>query len=221
MQSLQPNSAYHIFNHANGFENILNENKNYRFFLEKYILYISPIAETYAYCLMPNHFHLVIKIRKREIIEDLIRSKLSSSSISPFPKIETLEKLIKNDDDKINIKQIELFLSKQFSNFFSSYTQAFNKMYKRRGSLSIKNFKRTLISNDYHLINAITYTHRNPIHHRFRKNFEDYEYRSYNLIINKETDFIDSNIVLNIFENKEEFLNQHQISLERFDDIEN
>ena len=45
MQSLIPNTTYHIFNHANGFENIFREKENYRYFLEKYRLYISPIAE--------------------------------------------------------------------------------------------------------------------------------------------------------------------------------
>ena len=68
MQPLLPNTSSHIFNHANGFEDVFRGKENYRFFLEKYRLYIYPIAETYAYCLMPNYFHLVVWIRKRESI---------------------------------------------------------------------------------------------------------------------------------------------------------
>jgi len=63
MDSLQPSRFYHIYNHANGSENIFRDAENYRFFLEKYELYISPVAETFAWCLMPNHFHLLIQIR--------------------------------------------------------------------------------------------------------------------------------------------------------------
>ena len=74
METLQPNTSYHIFNHANGFENVFREDENFRFFLEKYREFISPVAETYAYCLLPNHFHLVVRIRKREIIEEIIRN---------------------------------------------------------------------------------------------------------------------------------------------------
>ena len=74
MQPLIPNNVYHIFNHANGFENIFVSGENYRFFLEKYKNHISPIAETYAYCLMPNHFHFVLRIRNRKIIENIILS---------------------------------------------------------------------------------------------------------------------------------------------------
>ena len=81
MEKLVPNKTYHIFNHANGFENIITENENYRFFLDKYKQYILPIAETYAYCLLPNHFHLVVRIWRKDVIEELIRNK------NNFPKV--------------------------------------------------------------------------------------------------------------------------------------
>src|SRR5512133_606955 len=70
MQAIQPDTSYHIFNHANGFENIFRIEGNFNYFLEKYWSYISPIAETNAYCLMPNHFHLELRIHKRETISD-------------------------------------------------------------------------------------------------------------------------------------------------------
>lgn len=66
---LYPEKVYHIYNHANGNENLFRNPANYSYFLEKYSEYIYPIAETYAYCLMPNHFHLMIKVRsENEII---------------------------------------------------------------------------------------------------------------------------------------------------------
>ena len=105
---------YHIYNHANGDENLFREKKNYHFFLKKYHQHIDPIAETIAWCLMPNHFHLLVKIKSEEEMKN-----------STFSKFETLEKLIRLEklEDKNN------FISKQFSNFFSSYTQSFNKIY--------------------------------------------------------------------------------------------
>ncbi len=45
MEKLQPNCSYHIFNHANGFENIFTVDDNYRFYLDKYQQYILPIAK--------------------------------------------------------------------------------------------------------------------------------------------------------------------------------
>ncbi|MDO8930202.1 MAG: hypothetical protein Q7W54_14600, partial [Bacteroidota bacterium] len=101
MEPLQPDSSYHIFNHANGFENIFRHEANYYFFMEKYRKYISPIAETYAYCLMPNHFHLVVRIRKRSVIEELIRNKNSNKSFSKVLNLEKSVNVTQNEFDKI------------------------------------------------------------------------------------------------------------------------
>lgn len=197
MLPLKPNTSYHIFNHANGFENIFRHEANYHFFIEKYEKFISPIAETYAYCLMPNHFHLVIRIRKREVIEELIRNKNNNnfSKVSNFGKVELVE--------------IEKYLSKQFANLFSCYTQSFNKVYNRMGSLFIKNFKREQILDKDYFVNAIVYTHRNPIHHGFCKNYDDYEFSSYNEIINGVCNTIEIVKILKIFGNIDSFKQSH------------
>lgn len=60
---LLPNKVYHAFNHAVGREYLFRNEQNYYYFLEKYFEYISPIAETYAYCLMPNHYHFLLKLK--------------------------------------------------------------------------------------------------------------------------------------------------------------
>lgn len=98
--------------------------------------------DTYAYCLMPNHFHLLVGVKSEEALK------------STFPKFETLEKLV----------------SKQFSNFFSSYTQSFNKVFERKGSLFIKNFKRTPILDERQWQENFLYIHLNPVKHGFVRN---------------------------------------------------
>lgn len=52
-----PGEKYHLFNHANGRENIFTEPKNYDFFLQKLALHILPVCKIFSYCMMPNHFH--------------------------------------------------------------------------------------------------------------------------------------------------------------------
>jgi REP element-mobilizing transposase RayT len=218
MQPLVPTTSYHIFNHANGFENVFCEEENYRFFLEKYRLYISPVAETFAYCLMPNHFHLVVRIRKREVIEELIRNK-SNFSFSKVQNFGKAEKII--EIDIIDDVDIEKFLSKQFANFFSCYTQSFNKMYKRMGSLFIKNFKREIITNREHFVNAVVYTHRNPIHHGFCSSFAGWGYSSYLEIADRKSDVIAVDKTLKVFGSSELFEQVHAENLEKFNQIVN
>jgi hypothetical protein len=60
---LQPGNYYHIFNHGNNRENIFIQERNYTYFLQLYTRYIDPVADTFAYCLLRNHFQLLVRIK--------------------------------------------------------------------------------------------------------------------------------------------------------------
>jgi putative transposase len=61
--SLVAGLCYHIYNRGTNRENIFLEKRNYAYFLQLYIKHIEPVAETYAYCLLRNHFHVFARIR--------------------------------------------------------------------------------------------------------------------------------------------------------------
>lgn len=61
---LQHGIYYHIFNRGNNRESIFKEEKNYQYFLSLYKKYIHPMANLYAYCLMPTHFHFLLQIKE-------------------------------------------------------------------------------------------------------------------------------------------------------------
>lgn len=69
MQSFEPleyGKYYHIYNRGINSDLLFKENGNYEHFLKLYDLHIEPMAETYAWCLMKNHFHFLIKIKTIE-----------------------------------------------------------------------------------------------------------------------------------------------------------
>ena len=78
-EQLEYEKYYHIYNCGINGCNLFNETGNYTYFLNLYDKYISPIADTFAWVLMPNHFHLLVKI-KSEV--DIIDSLSNSSSFS-------------------------------------------------------------------------------------------------------------------------------------------
>ena len=82
---------YHIHHHANGFENIFKSEENYRFFLEKYKFYISPVANTLAYCLMPNHFHFLIKIKSEEELKGVLSGGKNPQGLTEPKPLQNLE----------------------------------------------------------------------------------------------------------------------------------
>jgi REP element-mobilizing transposase RayT len=77
--SLEFDTFYHIYSRGNNKEAIFYEERNYHYFLECYAKYIEQIAETFAYCLLKNHFHLLVKIRPENDI-----SKNPSQQFSHF-----------------------------------------------------------------------------------------------------------------------------------------
>jgi putative transposase len=60
---LQPGRYYHIYNRSNNRENLFIEERNYHHFLKLYARYVAPVADTYAYCLLKNHFHVLVRIK--------------------------------------------------------------------------------------------------------------------------------------------------------------
>jgi len=204
---LEPEKLYHIYNHAVGESNIFKSEDNYYFFLEKYMQYISPYVDTFAYCLLPNHFHLAVRIKELQQLQQLSKSsKLLESSVSNF-------------------------LSKQFSNFFSCYTQSFNKQQIRRGGLFEQKFRRKLIETDEYFKNLIHYIHYNPVHHGFVEDLRDWKFSSYQQLSNSNNNnnnnfpkvlkLLESSEVLNWFNNDiNEFIEFHKIKSD-FNKIKN
>src|SRR5204863_10116159 len=89
---------YHIYNRAVDKKPLFKNEGNYQFFLRKYDQYLSPVLNTYAYCLLGNHFHLLVCIQ-----EDL----------TTFEKLSNL--------GSVKQKSVHEVVSHQFRKFFQSY----------------------------------------------------------------------------------------------------
>jgi REP element-mobilizing transposase RayT len=178
---------YHIYNHATGEDNFFRCEENYRYFLEKYQAYIYPMAETFAYCLMPNHFHFMVRIRSE--------SKLCES----FKLSQSL------DNDKL-----PKLLSKQFANLFSCYIQSYNKQYDRQGALFRERFRRKPIEKDTYYSDLIGYIHNNPVHHGFVEGAEDWTWSSYHAFTSNKSTKLEKQEVLDWYGGQTEFIKFHQ-----------
>lgn len=64
----EPGVVYHVYNRGNNKENLFIESQNYDYFLSLMKKYLLPIAEIYGYCLMKNHFHLVLRIKDENLL---------------------------------------------------------------------------------------------------------------------------------------------------------
>ena len=88
-EPLRPGQYYHIYNRGNNGETLFRERRNYLYFLRLYAKYVEGVAETFAYCLLRNHFHFLIRIKdwlSSEDSQSLQPSRAFSNLFSTYTK---------------------------------------------------------------------------------------------------------------------------------------
>ncbi len=185
MQKFYPNTFYHIYNRGNNGDKLFYCEENCKFFLKKLSFCLGDYLDIFAFVLMPNHFHLLV--RTKEI------SDKNLAGLGDLPGLERFNAVI----------------SKKFSNFFNGYAKAINKQQNRHGSLFEKPFKRKIIDNPDYLIYLIYYIHRNPVHHGFVDRMGDWFYSSHNIFLSKKQTKLNRKEVLSWFSGKDGFLLFH------------
>lgn len=157
---LTEGEIYHVYNRGNNQQKIFFKSENYSYFLKGVERYLLPYSDLLAWCLMPNHFHLLIH----------------ANSIST--------RVIK--DGSFERQQF----SQGIKQLLSSYTKAINKQEGRTGSLFQQKTKAICVTeNNRHDTTAFHYIHQNPMKARLVKKIEDWQFSSFKdyLGLRKET----------------------------------
>ena len=145
-----PGLYYHIYNRGNNRQSIFFQPENYLYFLRGVKRYITPLAKVVVHCLMPTHYHIVLRI----------------GQTSEFPK---------NSEVLLHSKKI----SNAMMRLSVSYTKAINKRFSRVGSLFQGQFQAKPIETNSHLLNLCVYIHANPVKDGLVALPEDWIYSNY------------------------------------------
>ncbi len=179
---------YHIYNRSVDKKPMFKNDGNYLFFLKKYLEYLSPVLETHAYCLLGNHFHLMVRIKETFDLPP-------STAVKP----QTIH-------DRV---------SHQFRKFFQSYAMAFNKQHNRIGTLFQTPFKRALIDSDAYFTEMVYYVHGNPQKHGLIHDFRQWKWSSYRSFLSDKPSALQREAVLNWFGGVENFVTCHAMYQQR------
>jgi putative transposase len=174
--------------------NLFYNSGNYEYFLRKYDEHIEPVVDTFAWCLMGNHFHFLVRIREAE--EIVIGGK-------PLTGFETLSGVAKDE-------KLSKFVSKRFSNLFNAYAQALNNQQGRQGTLFERPFRRKLVTSEEYFRQLVVYIHSNPVRHGFTNNYKDYPWSSYGTIVSTKSTKLQRNQVLGWFDGQGNFMDAHR-----------
>jgi putative transposase len=191
---LFPEKTYHILSRAVGSEKLFKEEDNYRYFLEQYQNKVGQVAEIMAYCLIPNHFHFMVRIKSEEEI-----------------------KLVFEKSKPGKIYQPDLcpdFIMERFSNWLNGYSRAFNIKFKRKGSLFIDYLRRVEIEHDGQFSATLFYIHKNPVHHGLVKGIGDWKWSSYKTFLSHSPTKLPRKDILDWFGGQAQYESFHSQPIE-------
>lgn len=234
---LKINQYYHIYNRGNNGQLIFFQERNYSFFLKQYAKYMNPYWNTFAYALLPNHFHLFIQIKDGKTLVEMAKkhlkrvNKIFLMRFSPKNKDISMEIADLTDRNYLNqdnfsnyfglgdyssfcYKLCEWIATEPFRRFMMSYAKAINKQEERHGSLFQKYFRRKHLEELEDFLQLTKYIHRNPIHHGTAINLQDSELTSYHSFFVNGKSRLKRTMVLNWFNGIEHFKSEHEQYIE-------
>lgn len=147
---------YHVYNRGNNKQLIFFSEGNFEYFLKKIEVQILPLADLISYCLMSNHFHLILRANDEGL---KLRSAFGGKPMQQLPF--------------------------QLGKLLSSYAQAINKQNQTIGSLFQQKTRAKALSENTNGIytsyfeQCFHYIHQNPLRAGMVSKAEDWPYSSY------------------------------------------
>jgi putative transposase len=173
--NFQKNGIYHIYNQGNNRQLIFFKPENYLFFLSKIREFVMPYCDILCYCLMPNHFHLLVRVRETELPNSSVGVTISHP--------DTTTDALRSLNVSIGI-------------LLRSYTRAINNQERRTGALfrektkakdgwedasvsvTHPDYEKHLRNWEYYGLIAFNYIHQNPVKSGLVSRAEDWPYSS-------------------------------------------
>jgi putative transposase len=190
-QPLIPENTYHLFSRTVGSEQLFKSEQNYFFFLDKLEQHTDCVCQYYTYSLLPNHFHLLGRIRSALEIE----IAFSQAKKTTF-------------DEKVH--SLSDFIMERFSNLLNSYSKSFNKVNHRKGSLFIDYLKRSLVKDEGDLSALIWYIHKNAVHHGYTTAMGEWQFDGYHELLSNHPTTMLKNETIEFYGNRQQFIQVHQ-----------
>lgn len=175
---------YHIYNRGVARTSLFLEERNYRHFLRLYAHHVGSVVDTFAYSLLPNHFHFLVQIKDLTGPQDL--SGLDGVRGRKPP-------------------------SRCYSDLFNAYAKAFNAATGRTGTLFQRPFGRIPVTSDAYFTALTVYIHHNPQRHGLAEDFRAWPYSSYGALLSSRPTRLARDQVLAWFGDTEEFVRAHSV----------
>ena len=140
-------------------------------------------VELYTYAVMSNHFHLLVRVPKKQAVSDkeLLRRMEALYGTPKFLKVlEKWEKWTakkqegRAEEEKARLRTRMYDLSQFCKTFKETYTQDYNRRHDNTGTIWEGRFKSILLEGSWRTLMTVAgYIHLNPVRAKMVENAED------------------------------------------------
>lgn len=201
-----PGGVYHVYNHAVMPNLLFGDGEDRHFFVMLLREKVIHFAEVFAYALIPNHFHIALRIKS----EAALRALLADPEYNPtayerkwLAGEATFTKMIGD----------------HWANIFAMYTAHRNPKAKRRGTLLDQTVRRIRVRDDLVSRRLIMYIHTNEVKHHIRNDYEGSSYLicSYAYYFKDRSDhWLARDTVLERFGGLDSFVRKHREYVKKY-----
>ncbi len=191
---LRFDTYYHIYLGSTNQTTLFSSHADFHLFLQLYADLISPLAETFAYCLLPNHFHFFLRTKGvQEQIADWYAGK------GGFER-----------GGSVSAEFHPRHPDRQFARLLATYAS----QTQRHAPFANAPINRVPLTNPDHFPDLVRYIHQNPSYHQQVPNFRNYHWSSYRSLLSSQPSRIAVKTVLAWFHSPEWFDEMHWVPVD-------
>ena len=179
---------YHVYDKAVGSWPLFREPAHYQLLLDKWREYLDGYLEVYGYCLVPTHFHFLVRV---PVVDEAYRRR----ALDEGTKLG-----LAFGSGKLTVNE---FLEGQFRRFLASYALTYNYEQDRKGPLFGQHIMHIPLPDRQQTLLLIHYLHHHPVRSGLVKASAEWRYSSYNAILSDQPTEVVRDKVLSWFDGKD------------------
>jgi len=189
-RQLIPGEIYHIYNRSAGKKTIFHSDGDYNRFILKMVEYKQKFpVDILAYCLMPNHFHLLIRVpvliqtpRGFPKPPGSSMEKTQGCPAGPLGVCVSKDAWVSKEDTATR------FLHRLFTSYAKYYCHKYSDNHS--GRLFESPYKSKHVGDDAYYLQLCGYIHDNPVRKKLVQKPEEWAFSSYLALIGEREDGI-------------------------------
>lgn len=198
--------VYHVFSAAVHRNVLYADPPHYRTFVELLRDRATVFAEVFAYALIPNHFHLALRLRPEATLRTAIETRRRSDR-TVFEKRYLRGELAYNQ-----------LIGDYWATLLAGYAQYANPLLDRRGTLFNQTLRRIRVRDDLVSRRLIMYIHTNEVKHGMHSVYDDSGLRTSfaYYLSDREDQWLAKAAVLQRFGGLDQLLSRHAAYVKKY-----